>query len=89
MANFCQDIKTKFLHLAGVLIEHFLKGISLLRYWYINPNHRSNKYKSSLYQSLNGALPSRKCSMKKAPKCKTSIRVTVINEVLVNDWAPS
>ena len=39
---------TDFLHLAGALMEHFLEGIAPLRYWYINPNEQSNKYKSSL-----------------------------------------
>ena len=50
-------------------MEHFLERIALLRYWYINPNEKSNKYKSTYsseltYQSFNGALPSRKCSIK-------------------------
>ena len=30
------------------LMEHFLEGISILRHWYIDPNEKSNKYKSSL-----------------------------------------
>ena len=34
--------------LAGSLMEHFLEGIAPLRHWYINPNEKSNKYKSSL-----------------------------------------
>ena len=38
----------EFLHLAGGLMEHFLEGIALLRPWYINPNEKSNKFKSSL-----------------------------------------
>jgi len=33
------------LHLAGVLMEHFLEGIALLRNWYI------------LFFKVNGALP--------------------------------
>ena len=41
------------------------------------------------YQSLNGALPSRKCSIKAPAKCKTSIfvlmKISAFNEV--NDWA--
>ena len=36
------------LHLAGALMEHSLEGIAPLRHWYINPNEKSNKYKSSL-----------------------------------------
>ena len=50
-----------FLHIAGALIEHLLKGIAQLRHWYINQNEKSNKYKSpheSIYQSLSGVLPS-------------------------------
>ena len=58
-------------------MEHFLEGIALLRHWQINPNEKINKYtyKYSLksYQNLNGALPSRKCSIKAPVKCKTSI----------------
>ena len=44
------QVKTKaeVLHLAGALVEHFLEGITPLRHWYINPNEKSNKYKSSL-----------------------------------------
>ena len=42
-----------------------------------NRNRLFNNYKSSLltltYQSLNWALPSRKCSSKQSAKCKTSI----------------
>ena len=50
MANYCQDKwhKLEFLHLAGDLMGHFLEGFVLLRHWYINPNEKSNKYKSSL-----------------------------------------
>ena len=64
-------------------MEYFLEGIAPLRDRYINPNEESNKYKSSLelpYQSLNRALPSRKCYN----KCKTSIYVlmgSAFNEV--------
>ena len=64
-------------------MEHFLEGIAPLRHWYINPNENRNKYKSSLpsltYQSLNGALPLKKCSNKASAKCKPS--VYVFNEV--------
>ena len=35
-------------HLAGALMEHFLEVIAPLRHWHINPNEKSNKYKSSL-----------------------------------------
>ena len=51
-------------------MEHFLEGIALVkRHWYVNSNEKSNKYKSFLlsyltYQSLYGALPSRKCPEK-------------------------
>ena len=41
-----QDILTEFLHLAGALMEHFLEGFGPLGHWYINPNEKSNKYKS-------------------------------------------
>ena len=37
-------------------MEHFLEGIALLRHWYINPNEKSNKYKSSLLSQLAKAL---------------------------------
>ena len=39
---------TEFLHWKFALMEHFLEGIAQLRYWHIDPNARSNKYKSSL-----------------------------------------
>ena len=61
-------------------MEHLFEGIAALRHWYIKPNENSNKYKSSLL-SLNGALPSRKCSIRVHAKCKTSF-----NEV---NWAIS
>ena len=32
----------------GALMKHFLEGIAPLRHWYIHPNEKSNKYKSSL-----------------------------------------
>ena len=35
-------------HLPSALMEHFLEEIALLRHWYINPNEKRNKYKSSL-----------------------------------------
>ena len=64
------------LHLAGALMEHFLKGIAPLRHWYFNPNDKDNEYKSSLtYKNLNGVIPSRKCSIKASAKYKTSIYV--------------
>ena len=52
MADLHQDINS-FFHLAGALMEHFLEGIGPLRHWYINPNKKSNKYKSSLLSELN------------------------------------
>ena len=79
-------------HLTGALMEHFLEGIALLWHWYINPNEKSNKYKSSLlsllaYQSLNKALP--KCSiirhlLNAKPQFMSWWR-SAFNEV--NDWA--
>ena len=57
-------------------MEHFLEGITPLRHWYINPNEKSNIqfFSSELtYQSLNGALPSRKCCIKAPAKCKTPV----------------
>ena len=48
--------KQEFLHLADVLMEYFLEGIALLRNWYINPNEKSNKCKSSLLRKLTKAL---------------------------------
>ena len=47
MADLCQDIN-RGIYLAGALMEHFLKVIAPpLRHWHINPNEKSNKYKSS------------------------------------------
>ena len=51
------------LHLAGVLMEHFLEGIAPLRHWYIDPDEKTNKYKSKCkMQNLrlchDGDLPS-------------------------------
>ena len=37
-------------------MEHFLEGIDPLRHWYINPNEKSNNYKSSLLSQLIKAL---------------------------------
>ena len=37
-------------------MEHFLKIIALLLHWYINPNEKSNKYKSSHLSWLTKAL---------------------------------
>ena len=37
-------------------MEHFIEGIAPLRYWYINPKEKSNKYKSSLLSWLTKAL---------------------------------
>ena len=37
-------------------MEHFLEGIAWLRHWYINPNEKSNKYKSSLLSLLTKDL---------------------------------
>ena len=45
--DLCQDIK-EFIHLADALMEHLLEEIALLRHWYVNPNEKSNKYKSFL-----------------------------------------
>ena len=76
-------------------MEHFLEGIALLGHWYINPNEKSNKCKSSLLikltkASYNGAVPSRKCSIKVPAKCITSVYMSwwrfAFNEV--NNWGP-
>ena len=48
IADLRQDIN-KFIHLAGTFMEHYLEGIAPLRHWYINPNEKSNKYKSPLW----------------------------------------
>ena len=48
--------KQTFFILAGALMEHFLEIIALLRHWYINPNEKSDKYKSSLLGLLTKAL---------------------------------
>ena len=37
-------------------MEHFREGIAPLRHSYINPNEKSNKYKSSLLSWLTKAL---------------------------------
>ena len=46
--NQITSLMAEFLHLADALMEHFLEGIDPLRYWHINPNEKSDKYKSSL-----------------------------------------
>ena len=60
-------------------MEHFQEGITPLKHWCnIYPYEKSNKHKSLLlliYQNLNGALPSRKCSIKAPDKCESSIYV--------------
>ena len=59
--------KQSFCILTGALINQILEGIAPLRHWYVNPNEKSNKYNFfftyPIYQSLNKALPSRKCSI--------------------------
>ena len=37
-------------------MEHFHEGIAQLRLWYINPNEKNNKYKSSLLSELTKTL---------------------------------
>ena len=37
-------------------MEHLVEGIALLRHWYINPNEKCNKYKSSLLSSITKSL---------------------------------
>ena len=62
-------------------MEHFLEGIAPLRHLYINPNEKSNKYKSSPLSSLTKALTEHflqgnvPSSIKAPAKCKTSIYV--------------
>ena len=34
--------KQSFYILIGALMEHFLQGIALLRYWYVDPNEVNN-----------------------------------------------
>ena len=36
-------------HLGISSMEHYLEGFAPLRHWYINPNEKSNKYKSPLW----------------------------------------
>ena len=63
--------QTEFLHLAGVLMENFLERIAPLRLWYINPNVKSNKYKSALLSELSKALtehfPQGNVTLRRAP----------------------
>ena len=76
-------------------MEHFLEGIAPLRHWYINPNEKSNKYKSSLLlrkltkalteHFLQGNVPLRHLLNTKSPFM--SWRRSAFNEV--NDWALS
>ena len=37
-------------------MEYFLEGIAPLKHWYINPNEKSNKYKSSLLSLITKDL---------------------------------
>ena len=48
MADLRQDINRVSLFSWCLILEHLLKGIAPIRHWYINPNEKSNKYKSSL-----------------------------------------
>ena len=53
-------------------MEHFLEGIALPRHCYINAQEENQVQIFSsefTYQSLNGASPSRKCSIKAPTKC--------------------
>ena len=74
-------------------MEHFLEGIAPLRHWYITPNEKSKKYKSSLLskitkalteQFLQGIIPLSHQLNAKPPFM--SWRRSAFNEV--NDWAP-
>ena len=85
----------EILHLAGALMEHFLEGSDPLRLWKLKLR-REDLYLlpfsfGLMYQCLNGAIPSRKCSIKadllNAKPQFMSLRRSAIKEV--NDWALS
>ena len=68
-------IQRFFIQLWNISLKELLR-------WHVNPNEKSNKYKSSFlsqvtYKSLNGALSSRKCSIKALAICNTSIYVLI------------
>ena len=56
MEDLHQDINIVSSFSAGALMEHLREGIASLRHWYINPNEKSNKYKSSLLSYLTKVL---------------------------------
>ena len=61
-------------------MEHLLEGIAPLKDIGISLTQmrrvtNTNLLSELTYQSLNGALPSRKCSIKAPAKCKTSVYV--------------
>ena len=65
---------------SGALMEQILEWIAELNHWHINLIRRKiNLLIIVNYQSLNGAIPSRKCSIKAPAQYKTS------NEL--NNWA--
>ena len=71
--------QTEFIQLASALMEHFLEGSALLRLWYAQLK-REYLYLLLfsfvlMYQCLNGAIPSRKRSIKAPAKSKNSIYV--------------
>ena len=65
MRDLHQDIKRDFFSLD----RHFLEEIALLRYWYI---YLMFSFKLTYQSHNNGALLSRKCSIKALDKSKIS-----------------
>ena len=88
MADLCQDIRKRV-----PIIEHFLEGIILLRYWYIDPNEKTEEQQILTfffefpYHILNWVLSSRKIFIKAPVKYRyitMSKRISAFNNV--NDW---
>ena len=67
------------LHLAGAFMEYFLEGRALLRLWQVNSEEEIFYLVlfpfRLMYQCLNGAIPSRKCSIKAPAKWRNSVYV--------------
>ena len=67
------------MNLATSLMEHFLEGSSTLRFWQVNSEEKILYWLlfsfGLMYQCLNGAIPSRKCSITAPAKWRNSVYV--------------
>ena len=74
-----RQISVKVLHSVGTLMEHIFEGSAPLRLWYVNSEEKICMVLlfsfGLMYQCLNRAIPSRKCSNKAPSKWRKSVYV--------------